>query len=322
VSDPRERLRRLLLLVPYAAREPGVTLTELAQRLGVDRKALLEDLDLLAMVGRPPFSPDDFIDLYVEGDRVRVVLDQRFSRPPRLTAPEAAALWASAQVMRPAAKSALGAAQKKLLAALPASARKSFGGLSSRVGAEASPMDELLEPLARAAREMREVELVYLAAGRRAGERRAVRPYAVYLHRGHWYLAGYCLARKGDRLFRVDRISALEVTARRFQERKDVKPQDGGVAGESALVRFTPAAAPFVRERFPDAARTPEGGLEVELSGATPEWLVPYVLSFGGEAQVVRPEGLRQAVLGFARRALADAGLAKSSTLESHPSRP
>ncbi|MFN7135298.1 MAG: WYL domain-containing protein, partial [Myxococcales bacterium] len=60
MNENRERLRRLLLLVPYVARKPGVTVTELAKKLGVERKELLEDLDLLTMVGRPPFSPDDF----------------------------------------------------------------------------------------------------------------------------------------------------------------------------------------------------------------------------------------------------------------------
>lgn len=304
MSDLSERLRRLLLLVPLAARRPGITVQELAQRLGIERSELLEDLDLLTMVGRPPFSPDDFIDIYTEGERVRVALDQRFSRPPRLTAPEAAALIASAQVLKPAARSALGSAQKKLLEALPERSRPSFGRIAARVGADAAPMDDLLEPLARAAREMREVELVYLAAGRSAGERRTVHPYAVYLHRGHWYLAGYCATRQGERLFRVDRISALELTERRFSQRRDVEPGVGGSLGEAALVRFSAAAAPFVRERFPDAAPIAGGGLEVELAGAAPEWIVPYVLSFGGEAELVRPAGLRAAVREAARRAL------------------
>jgi proteasome accessory factor C len=305
MTDPRERLRRLLLLVPYAVRKPGVTVGELARKLGVERGELMADLDLLTLVGRPPFSPDDFIDVYVEGDRVFVALDQRFSRPPRLTAPEAAALWASAQVMRPAAKSALGSAQKKLLAALPVWARRSFGGLSSRLSTDAAPMEDLLEPLARAAREMREVEMDYLARGRRKGERRTVQPYAVYLHRGQWYLAGFCLMRGGERLFRVDRIAALILTDRRFTARRDVTPSTSfGGGGERAILRFTKGAAPFVRERFPDARRLKDGGLEVTLEGATPEWLVPYLLGFGGEARVVEPPALRQAVLASARRAL------------------
>ncbi|MGC4115077.1 MAG: WYL domain-containing protein [Myxococcales bacterium] len=299
--DPRERLRRLLLLVPYAARKPGISVAELAKKLGVSRFELIEDLDLLAMVGRPPFSPDDFIDVYVEGETVHVALDQRFSRPPRLTPAEAAALLAAAQVMRPAARSALGSAQKKLLAALPAHARRAFGKLATRVGADEAPMDDLLEPLAKAAREAREVEFDYLTGGRGKRERRTVRPHAVYLHRGQWYLAGYCLMRNDDRLFRVDRMSKLAVTARVFTPGGEAHREDSGSqetsAGAKAVVRFTQGAAPFVRERFPEAKATADGGLEVELAGVSRDWIVPYVLGFGGEAQVVEPKELREAVL-------------------------
>lgn len=305
MNEARDRLRRLLLVVPYSVRHPGATVDELAARLGVEPAMLREDLDKLALVGRPPFSPDDFIDIYVEDDRVYVMLDQRFERPPRLTAPEAAALWASAQLMRPAAKTALASAQEKLVAAVPESARELFERLAERVGSEAAPMDDLLEPLARAAREQREVEFDYLAAGRDKGERRTVRPYATYLHRGRWYLAGFCLARQDDRLFRVDRIRSLRVTERTFSERKDVRAETGARSGTSARIRFTPTAAPWVRERFADQAKAlPDGGVEVELQGATRDWIVSYVLSFGGEAELVEPASLRDAVRETARRIL------------------
>ncbi len=296
------RLRRLLLLVPFAAKSEGIKLQDLAAKLGVEPKDILADLELLTLVGRPPFAPGDFIDIYVEGDRVHVALDQRLARPPRLTPAEAAALWAAAQVMRPAAKSALASAQKKLLAAVPGSARKLFSKLAERVGAEAAPMDDLLEPLARAARERREVEFAYLAAGRGNQERRAVRPWAVYLRSGRWYLSGHCLARQGDRLFRVDRISDLVVTDRHFAERGQVQGPSGR-GGETARLRFSKSAAPWVRESYSDAAKpTADGGVEVELEGASAEWIVPYVLSFGGEAELVSPPALREAVLATARR--------------------
>ena len=73
-SDPRERLRRVLFLVPYAVRHPGIPVKDLARRCGCTEKELLEDLDFLLEVGSPPFAPDDFLDLYVEGDRVFVAL--------------------------------------------------------------------------------------------------------------------------------------------------------------------------------------------------------------------------------------------------------
>jgi proteasome accessory factor C len=303
MSDNRERLRRLLLVVPYAARNPGVRVEELAERLGVSKAELLEDLEKLTLVGRPPFSPDDFIDVYVENDRVHVAFDQRFSRPPRLTAAEAAALWASAQLVRPAARTALAAAQEKLAGAVPEGSRELFSRIAGQVGSEAAPMDELLEPLARAAREGREVEFDYRAAGREKGERRTVRPYAVYLHRGNWYLTGFCLARGEERLFRVDRIRSFAATDRRFQAREESRAAERGPTGAGARVRFAAGAAPWVRERFGESARElADGGVEVELQGAGRDWIVPYVLSFGGAAEVLEPAALREAVAQAARR--------------------
>ncbi|MGI5863767.1 MAG: WYL domain-containing protein [Myxococcales bacterium] len=143
------------------------------------------------------------------------------------------------------------------------------------------------------------------ARAARKGGRRTVRPYATYLHRGRWYLAGFCLARQDDRLFRVDRIRSLRVTERTFSERKDVRAETGARSGTSARIRFTPTAAPWVRERFADQAKAlPDGGVEVELQGATRDWIVSYVLSFGGEAELVEPASLRDAVRETARRIL------------------
>src|SRR5712692_6869669 len=103
MSDVHERLRRLLFLVPYVAKHPGVSVEELAKALSLPTDSLLKELDLLTMIGRPPFQPDDYIDIYVENGRVYVDLDQRFSAPPRLTAAEAAALRAAADLVRPTA---------------------------------------------------------------------------------------------------------------------------------------------------------------------------------------------------------------------------
>src|SRR5262249_15991217 len=42
-----ERLRRLLLLVPYVRQHPGIAVDALAKALGLSREGLLADLDLL-----------------------------------------------------------------------------------------------------------------------------------------------------------------------------------------------------------------------------------------------------------------------------------
>jgi proteasome accessory factor C len=164
-----------------------------------------------------------------------------------------------------------------------------------------------LAPLTAAIADHREVEFDYFSLGRGQTERRTVRPRELFGHRGQWYLSGYCLARQDDRLFRLDRIQNLVVTSRTFAPQPGEAgsvPNPAGTRGE-VRVRFTPAAAPYLQERFGDHARAiPEGGVEVQVSGESERWLTQWVMSFGGEATVVEPGWAREAVARAAKASL------------------
>ncbi len=300
-----ERLRRLLFLVPYVAKNQGITVERLARELGITHEALLEELDLLTMVGRPPFQPDDYIDIYVENDQVFVDLDQRLSAPPRLTASEAAALGAAGELLRPAAGEALERALRKLERVIPAGARERYREMHRKIDAGVGAPGEL-GPLVRAVADKREVTFAYFTQGRGETERRRVRPHELFSHRGQWYLSAFDLQRGEDRLFRVDRLSDVEVTGQAF-EAPDVPRANvpNPAARGEVRVRFSALAAPYVRERFgDDAMPAPEGGVDVLVSGDSERWLVQWVLSFGGEAWVMAPEWARVAVARTARASL------------------
>jgi proteasome accessory factor C len=304
MSDVHERLRRLLFVVPYVARHRGVTVDALARQLGVSREELLRDLELLTMVGRPPFQPDDFIDLHVENDQIWVDLDQRFSKPPRLTGPEAAALAAAAELLRPGAQTALASALGKLERILPTSAKKMYRELGSAVNAR-SLAPEALGILTRAVEERHELEFDYAARGSTAAERRRVEPVEVFNHRGQWYLYGWDLTRGSERLFRLDRMTDIRRTDRTFSPRSmpPARVPDPAERG-SVRVRFTAQAAPYLRERFGGEARElTDGGVEVKVAGEE-RWLIQWVLSFGGEAEVLEPAWAREAVCRAALKAL------------------
>ena len=298
MSDVHERLRRLLFLVPYVAKHPGISVDELARELGMKKKALLEELDLLAYVGRPPFQPDDFIDIYVEDDQVYVDLDQRFSAPPRLTAAEAVALRAAAELMRPSEGEALSTVVGKLEKVLPATARQRFREMERKIDANVDAPTEL-GPLTRAIAHYREVAFDYFSPERGHTEARRVRPAELFSHHGQWYLAGFDLGRNDDRLFRLDRMENLSVTEQAFEpspgRRRHVpNPADG--RGQ-VRVRFSATAAPYVKERFgAEAQPLSDGGVEVKVAGESERWLTRWVLSFGGEAEVLEPEWARLAV--------------------------
>ena len=306
MNDVRERLKRLLLLVPYVRRHPGIQVEALADQLGVSKEALLQELDLLTMVGRPPFQPDDFIDLHVDDDRVYVDLDQRFSKPPRLTAPEAAALFAAARLLEPAAEGALETALGKLSAVLPPQERERLARLGNTVDATSAAPKELAA-LHHAIAESREVTFDYFTQGRGDTEARRVIPLELLSHRGAWYLNAFCHSRRDERLFRLDRLRNLVLTDTRFtaKPRQPSRIPDPSQGRGEVVVRFTATAAPYVKERFGGSVQPLEdGGVEVRVSGESERWLTGWILSFGGEAVVCSPAWAREAVARAAKGSL------------------
>src|SRR5262249_22919854 len=138
---------------------------------------LLQDLELLPLVGRPPFTPADYIDLTIENDAVTLTLDQRLNRPPRFTAPEAAALAAAAAALDPAEGDTLHRALQKLEAALPPGAKAAYQSLRARVTAAGDAgLEDLLRPLAESVVRRRELVIEYLAPASERAQRRTVQP--------------------------------------------------------------------------------------------------------------------------------------------------
>ena len=89
-----ERLARMLALVPYISRRPGVAIGELATEFGVSAEQVGADLDLLMVCGLPGYYPDDLIDVVLDDDggTVAIAFDAGIERPVRLTSDEAFAL--------------------------------------------------------------------------------------------------------------------------------------------------------------------------------------------------------------------------------------
>jgi proteasome accessory factor C len=306
-KDPRDRLRRILFLVPYAVRHRGIPVRELARRCGCTEKELLEDLDFLLGVGSPPFAPDDFLDLYVEGDRVYVALHQSFSRPPRFTESEAAALAAAARALGGEGRER---AVKALRDSVPRVRRPSFDELVERIYAGAPPAkDSVLGRLQRAIAERRAVRITHHSASREAESERLVHPWTLAQRFGHWYLYGLDPERGRPLAFRLDRMRECAVTEERFDP-----PGEADLArarlfsdpqGEPVRVRVGPTAAAWAISRpgIRLVKRLDRGGAVVEV-GESAEWATRFALSLGGDAEVVAPPAARRHFAEAVRRAL------------------
>lgn len=282
-------IQRILALVPWIVAHPATPKTEIARRFGLTIDELDDDLNLVLMIGVPPYTPGDYLDVEEDDDgRVTIRLAEYFRRPLRLTPAEGLALLAAGRA----------------LLAVPGS--DSEGPLATALDKLERALDlpdlvvEVGEPLflaavrAAAARHER-IEIDYWSAGRDELTTRRIDPGVVFFALGAWYAGAYCHRAAGERMFRVDRIRALRPTDERFE------PSDSGFeAGEvytprAADVRVTLRLAPpaaWVAEAYPSESVTERagGGLDVVLAVSEPAWLERLLLRLGPDAEVVDPK--------------------------------
>jgi proteasome accessory factor C len=304
-----ERIRRLLFLVPFvAAREDGVPLAELAERLDVPEEELLAEIDLLCQVGPPAGDPADFLLLTVEEGRVFVDLPQRLVRPPRLSAQEAFALLLGAQALRGTGiehhEDALTRAAQKIRRALGSTQAPALARIEQDIllGKEDAAGLAVVPELARAVRAHRAVDIEYYSAGRGASSRRGVDPYGLVNHLGAWYLVGRCHKNDEPRLFKCERIARVELRTEKFTVPADF---DLGIfqrdrlrlpTARTGTVKLRATGEAAARAAQWEGAKKARGGIEVSLEMAPNEWLVGWILGFGGDVEVLAPAELREAV--------------------------
>src|SRR5690606_15193044 len=72
VSRPgaADRVRRVLAIVPWIVANNGVPLAEVAARFGISERELTSDLEVVWMVGLPPYTPDSLVEVVIEDGRV------------------------------------------------------------------------------------------------------------------------------------------------------------------------------------------------------------------------------------------------------------
>lgn len=304
-----ERLKRLLVVVPYVVQHPGTELAELTRLFGVAEDALVEDLKLLFLSGLPPYSPGDLIDVEIQDGRVWIRMADYFARPLRLTRSEALALYVrgtglAAMPDVPEAP-ALASALAKLAEGL---GPETLGELPSRVevaggGREAAA----LETLRRAAAEHRRVRIEYYAASSAEISTREIDPEEVFSALGNWYVVAFDHRSGEERLFRADRVRTAEETGESFEPR--------GLRGagrplywpteRDVEVRLVLAPeARWVAEYYETTEQVElgDGRLEVVMPAAHLEWAERLVLRLSGGAQVLAPPELKDRVRELARR--------------------
>jgi len=302
-----ERLRRLLVVVPYLVQHPGTSVEDAAELFGLTPADLVADLDLLFVSGLPPYGPGDLIDVDIQDGRIWISMADYFARPVRLTRSEALSLYlrgtALATVPGLAEAPALASALAKLAEGLGPDA---LGDLPERVEAAGGGRAvEVLGELRAAASEHERVRIEYYATSGAETTEREIDPEEVFFAIGNWYVAAWDHRSDAERLFRADRIHSLERTGLRFEPRglegagrPLYTPGHDDVA---VTLRLAPGAR-WVAEYYETTRELEleDGRLEVDLPAGRLAWVERLLLRLGEDVDVVRPEGLNDRVRDLA----------------------
>lgn len=288
-STSADRLQRLLAMVPWIAAQDGPTVTEVCSRFGITPKELASDLEVIWLVGLPPYTPDALVDVVQEGDRVWIHYAEVFGAAHRLTPDQAVALMtAGATVLAlpgAEAEGSLASGVAKLATVLGIEADQV---LDIDLGAAAP---EVVTTLREALQENRRVRLDYYSYGRDTRAVRDVDPYLLQALDGSLYLLGHCHRAGGQRRFRVDRVATAELLD------EPATPPDGPIHTDvfraddndpRVTLQLEPSAA-WVREAYPVEAwdERPDGSSVVTLAVAAAPWLERLLIALGPAARVV-----------------------------------
>jgi predicted DNA-binding transcriptional regulator YafY len=309
---------RALLALGILQTRPGATAGELAGSLGVSERAARRYVGILREAGIPVDSTRGPYGGYRLGRGTRLP-------PVVFTQTEALGLVMAVLDGQPAAVDAedlVGSALSKLIRALPESVGRQAAALREHASAapdrhSARPDPATTSALVAAIAARRRVVAMYRSESGNEWEVE-VDPWAVVVRYGRWYLLCHSHGADAIRTYRVDRVRAVQQTAREFEPPDGIDPvavleANLGTGWEfpTRVVFDAPSAevAPWIR---PPMGRLEPSGDGCVLVGSTSnpamyaqEWLARVPLAFRVDGG---PE-LRAAVATLASRitaALAD----------------
>jgi len=291
------KLERLISMVYMLLNHEIVSAPALAERYGVSVRTIYRDIETICAAGIPVVS-------YHGANGGFGIMEEYKMERSLLGAHDVGALVTVLKSM-----SAVFDDERALETAYKLQTiqeRHERPSLSMEIGAgRADPA--MLRALRAAIRDGRVLRFAYVnAKGEKTG--REAEPVTLMYKYDTWYLYAFCRTRNDYREFKLSRIVNLEETTERFRRKHPLPPESRHEhmphAEEScteAVLRFSAPALARALDFFHRSEKSfnPDGSLTVrtKLYGyPEAQWIVPILLSFGSDAEVLEPPELRQAL--------------------------
>lgn len=301
-KDTRDRLIRLLSMVPYLVANPGVDEVEVMAEFGISAGQWDKDKDTLNVTGLPGYYHGDLMDVTTEAGQVFIRDAETLASPLRLTQEEACSVLIGLQALTAIPGSEQAIALEQAISSLKSVAGKD-SWLADAVGLELISGKEMdtISFLQEAIAHERSCAITYLVRSRDELSERTIEPRKLFSVDAAWYVRAWCRKAKELRSFRVDHIRDLADAGAQENLHSALTPwqphsgiYDPGnddvqvqlVAEATTAIRLAPA---YNATLF-DMGSNMVG---VRLLVGNTAMLAPLMARLGGSARVVAPESAR-----------------------------
>jgi proteasome accessory factor BC len=246
----------------------------------------------------------------LQGDTVRVdkeLFGDTFRAPPRLTPLEARAIRLALEFVGPM----IAADARTPLERVRAKLEETFGEFELAQTPEPQvprAEEDLVATLSNGANERRLVEVDYLKEGEEEVSTHLVEPYSLERRLPYWYVHTWDRTRDAERSFRLDRMRSARIQRAHFEPREGFDPHEFRDA-RPARIWYSKKIARWEVEK--GAQPLADGTAAAEKPVGSAEWLVGEILSHRGEAVVLEPPELRQAVAERAKELQRELGVSR-----------
>lgn len=137
---------------------------------------------------------------------------------------------------------------------------------------------------------------------------RTVQPYKLCFKGGAWYLYGYCNLRESFRFFKLRRIKNLSVSDDKF-----TPTQIGTLFSKynyyktnfvKLKLKISDKSAFRVYDEFDNYELQPDGSFIAEIDFPNDNWLKHYIMSYGGDCEVLEPKPVRDCIINELKKTL------------------
>ena len=301
-----DQLTRQWKLVQLLAGRVGRTLAQLCGELGVTKRTVQRDIEVLTAAGFPVTSDmrnGTVFWHFMEGFHAEA--------PIAFTLTERMALYFSKGLFKPLQGSpiyeSLESAIQKIGSQLPAQSFSFLRGLENALAVRTfgfkdyTRSKQTIEAMTRAVFHKYRVRLSYQSPHDSGPTDRELDPYRLWYVSNALYVVGYDHLRNDLRVFAVDRIRSVSLTNRRFEIPEDfdfeafTRTAFNMIWGETqeVKIRFSAAQAPYIRERTWHPSQKietePDGSIILTLQVADLGEVKFWLIGFGVEATVLSP---------------------------------